>query len=871
MFNWIKNFLNIWKKDANVNLADNNSWVSKFYPIFNSPDQLKQLNRSDYLSLYKSWTYWAITTIADSVSDLNYQLLAAPKSSREINHKYMKFITSDFLETVSSFLKLNWECYFWKVMIWNTIDELIPLRPDLIYIEQDVWWNVTWYRYNLWSANYIFQREELLIFKNFSPFQSLWYEARWIGDVQAVAVQAETDNAVINWNWNFFRNNASAWDIIETPEIIDDDVKKRFSTSWNNKFRWVNNAHKLAILDWWLKFVQNSRSQKEMDFVEQRRFTRDEILWIFKVPKAIIGLWEWVNVWNVKAFEIIFAKRTIKPLATQIQEVLNRELFKWVWYFSFINIVPTDTEELRLSLDAWAITINEYRKLIWLPSLDKWNVLKLSEFQVSEPVSIEDIKRKDFTNSDSKIYENINIKSFIKKELKWTDEYEQKKWEKKILRNDEWEKKYNKELQKIFLIQEKDILKQINDQKWIDKPKWNELKYLTLYHTLISPIQKDLVKSEWDIALEELSIDAAFQIWDPASSKWLKDNINKFAIEIDNTTKNQIFDEIDKWNKLWLWVKVIANNVSRKFNILKTSRAESIVRTETIRASSFANQKAWEDSDVVESKQWWTAIDERVCKDCGPLHWKIIKLKDDFFKKGQTTPGWLKLNYSNTPASPLHPRCRCSLIAIIKEIWETKKEDELEIEITKEEKKLFTDFSKDYIEEKQWKIEDLAKDFPELSLDEIVATRMYSGSSTQINSILRGVKLNWMTEWETKKTKWNIFYLNESLSKMTKYNGVSSRWLDLTSEWIKKYISWLEKGSTYKDKWFLSTTQWDEVKNYFKWNVFFKINWKNWINISPLSIESHEQEILFKPSTEFTIDKIKKLKNWNYKIEMTEK
>jgi len=46
----------------------------------------------------------------------------------------------------------------------------------------------------------------------------------------------------------------------------------------------------VAILDLGLKASNVSPSQREMDFVEQRRFSRDEILSMFKVPKVILGL-----------------------------------------------------------------------------------------------------------------------------------------------------------------------------------------------------------------------------------------------------------------------------------------------------------------------------------------------------------------------------------------------------------------------------------------------------------------------------------------------------------------------------------------------------------------------------------------------------
>jgi hypothetical protein len=98
-----------------------------------------------------------------------------------------------------------------------------------------------------------------------------------------------------------------------------------------------------------------------MDFVEQRRFSRDEILGIFGVPKAVIGLGEQVNVGNVKAFNLVFAEQTIKPLAIKIQEILNDGLFGNSGYFEFINVIPYDDEETRKDFDSGFVTVNEIR------------------------------------------------------------------------------------------------------------------------------------------------------------------------------------------------------------------------------------------------------------------------------------------------------------------------------------------------------------------------------------------------------------------------------------------------------------------------------------------------------------------------------
>lgn len=84
-----------------------------------------------------------------------------------------------------------------------------------------------------------------------------------------------------------------------------------------------------------------------MDFVGQRQFSRDEILAIFKVPKAMLGMGEGVNVGNVKAFSTIFARNVLLPLCTKLANTLTKQLLKDGYYLDFVNVVPADETETR--------------------------------------------------------------------------------------------------------------------------------------------------------------------------------------------------------------------------------------------------------------------------------------------------------------------------------------------------------------------------------------------------------------------------------------------------------------------------------------------------------------------------------------------
>jgi SPP1 gp7 family putative phage head morphogenesis protein len=78
-------------------------------------------------------------------------------------------------------------------------------------------------------------------------------------------------------------------------------------------------------------------------------------------------------------------------------------------------------------------------------------------------------------------------------------------------------------------------------------------------------------------------------------------------------------------------------------------RSQMIAETEVTRAYAEGNRAAWAESGVVDGMRWFTAVDERVCPVCGPLHGKQDKLTGDFDGKGP----------------PAHPRCRCWIQPVV--------------------------------------------------------------------------------------------------------------------------------------------------------------------------------------------------------------
>ena len=179
-------------------------------------------------------------------------------------------------------------------------------------------------------------------------------------------------------------------------------------------------------------------------------------------------------------------------------------------------------------------------------------------------------------------------------------------------------------------------------------------KYYAVYQLYLKDTVKEIVKSEWDRALDELDLNKTFQYNEKIARK-VKDMITQVAKEVDSVTDSNLLNAIWKATNEWLSPSEIKDAIQWVFEDLKTERLDKIIRTESIRYWTYAEQEAREQSWVVKYKQRWTALDERTCESCWKIHWKKIPLNGEFSKD----------NYWDVIGSPLHPNCRCDMIPIL--------------------------------------------------------------------------------------------------------------------------------------------------------------------------------------------------------------
>lgn len=640
-----------------------------FFPLFLSSQQNGSIKDHEYIKFFVWWQYAAISTIADSIAGLDRRL--ADSKDQAVRHEYSNYITAELLYNIVVFIKMTWTAYIRKITQNNKVLGLSILLPrNLTPIVSDTG-ILSWWKYKEGTKTMTLSTDEVMVFAEFNPHQRYPHIMRGYSPLQAIAMTVRQEKEIEEWNYSLLTHDVPPWTILTTDQALTPEQLQTIKSGREANHTGAKNVWKMAVLPFGIRPLNIQSSPKEMEFVAQQAWDRDKILAIYKVPKAILGIADGVNVGNVKAFNQIYASRCIEPLAKKIASIFNQQLFNWVGVFEFVRILPTDEEEIRNHYITGGITRNEYRQELWYKPV-KWGDVFADGTEAEIQATQKELA--DFSPQVKSFAKNVDFKKIVKENIKRSEEWMQKRRTKKQQTNQDYESNLKIAFLKIFEKQKNDILKKIDEQKgYINKKGLDYellMKYYALYYLFLRPQAETIIQEQGTRAMAELDLDTEKTfIQTDKIKKEIRQKIQSIAKSVDAVTDEKLAQVVEQALANHLWPTEIKQEISKVFDDLSTRRLDTIVRTEAIRFGTYAEQKAWEQSGVVGSKQRRTALDERRCEHCASMHGKKIGLQDNFFKQWSVmigeNGGKLKLDYENVIGSPLHPNCRCDMIPLL--------------------------------------------------------------------------------------------------------------------------------------------------------------------------------------------------------------
>ena len=717
--NWYQKLLTKfgYHKDSDVNLSP----LTEF-DLPASPSK----KASDYLEALKGWVYGCVKARSDDVSQINLRLFRVKNRKggdveEIVDHDVLSLLHTvnpwqtfdNLIEATQTYLDLAGEA-FWLLMknkSGNKVLQIWALRPDWFEVMTDKKLFVKGYKYRVAGAEPItFEPDEIIHFKNFNPTNPY----RGLSVVGAVALAVDSEQFAERYNRKFFENSAMPSIVLSTEQSLQPEQIKRIKAEWNNTYGGISKAHKTTVMSGGIEAKPFSVSQKDMEFLEGQKYSRDKILAIFKVPKTVLGMTEDVTVSNAEATDLIFAKRTVKPAMRKIVNHLNEFLIpkmgiKEDIFFTFDDPTPENREQVLKSYDTLfrlgSLTGNEIRDAEGLENiegLDKFyvpiNMMPVTGDKEDDKIPVKGKKSKlkvkipplqlrkkiarDIADEVThKVIARI-AKGYDKQKedeippAKYTNEQKETYWKAFVQKTINFEALFKKSLIQLFNRQLKATLERLDNTKSVSKISQSDIdKVLFNLSTenkvaveLLVPILREYFEQQGQDSLDFVGSVEVFDMGDKAVKDYFKTRALKGVKKVNSVTKKALrsilVDAVDEG----LGIEPTARNIKKLFGEAKKVRAVRIARTEILRAGNRASLEAFKQSRVVLAKEWFTALDERVCQWCNPMQGKRKALDNTFFNQGESLlgnkGGLLRLNFEEIGEPPLHPQCRCVLLPV---------------------------------------------------------------------------------------------------------------------------------------------------------------------------------------------------------------
>jgi HK97 family phage portal protein len=666
-----------------------------------------------------TYVYACINILAKSVSSVPWHVYKQDRNGdwiKQDQHPLQLLIEKptpwhsrkDLMTGMIQHLYLGGNSVHTKVRAGGAVVELWQLQPDWIKVFPSATDWVDRYEYNKDGIITPISPKDIMHNKFIDPANPYW----GLSPLQAGARAVDIDVEAVRYQKVGLQNMAISDGVFTFDHPLTKDQWQEARDMIREQHQGIDNAHTPWVLGAGANWQQMSMTPKDIDFVESRKFTANEICSIFQVPPPMIGILDKANYNNIETARKIFWLDTIVPLLEDLKDAFNLSLtpefgtgIELSYDISNVNALQESTaDKIVQAKDLWAMgvpfnMINQKLELgfddieggdqgylgsgmqpismLAVADLGAQHKLTNPELvtkpiengaQATDPQNqqnepppnekdppkgiIAPLTKKQKTNA----YMGLNLKSDEQKD-QYADEVHRTraKWTTEMkTRSAEL---FDKEAHMVAKDPKnyKEIIKK-HEQQWQDMFK-------DIYQQIVVDAGKDhysrfnksytprFYKDDQD-AFDPYTEIIEQYIITLAGTKvaWVSDFTRQMigAMVLENEQQNGTMDDL-------------AKSILTEYGEFSRYRAFRIARTETQNALGFAQyqagHQAQEKLGVKLIGEWWTSLDDRVRKSHQELHGEKRPL-GEAFSNGLTFAG----QYENDKGGHNNINCRCVIL-----------------------------------------------------------------------------------------------------------------------------------------------------------------------------------------------------------------
>ena len=535
------------------------------------------------------------------------------------------------------------------------------------------------------GAPYTLTPDQFVHFKFYNP-QNPW---RGLAPLYAVRTGIIIDQLAQAWSRLFFRNQARPDYVIIAPEGVTATEKNDMYKQVDQQVGGGEGLHRPLILEEGITDIKTlSFAPKDLEWIEQRKLSREEIGAIFGVPDEMMG-WGRDTYENFDTADRVLWTMTIIPVVGLRDHILTR-FFRKGKAINPDERIETDLSDVSQLQEDKTQKIEQLNILagrsypvnvvndwlgLGLPSIRGGDVgyLPLSMVPVTSvdeeppaPPSSEEergLKQKSILTYGSPAHERV----WKAKQERITPDVERIQRAVKRLIQDQQNRvtrrlRDNKELGRGKFVKAPESIPDV--QRLFDLAEETRL-WIEALKEATHNISRRIILAE----LEELGFEEPDK---PRrdSPGWMTKQDDEWAEEVDyilrkmaektnNTTwleLNDIFHEAEAEGE---GIPAIQERLSAYFGGRKSDwETERIARTFITSISNYSSLIAWKESELVTARVWIAALDDRTRESHADMHGETILLGEQYSNG---------LDYPGDPGGPPEEviNCRCVEVPVL--------------------------------------------------------------------------------------------------------------------------------------------------------------------------------------------------------------
>jgi HK97 family phage portal protein len=237
---------------------------------------------------------------------------------------------------------------------------LWPLNASRVQILLKADGTLDYFYSDLTGKTHHFSGEELIHFRLFTLDG---YVGLPVLDYHRMTLDFEA--ATTAYAYSIYQNGGQPSGVLEYPTALKEEQVKRIRQSWRETHGGPGNAGQICILEDGMKYTPLAIPLSQLNYIEEKKFSVEQIARIFGVPPHLIGAMDKPTYASVEQQSIEFVRYTINPYVVSLEQSITKALLEFPYSYK-MNLNGFERSDIRTRYLSYATA----RQWGWLSAND---------------------------------------------------------------------------------------------------------------------------------------------------------------------------------------------------------------------------------------------------------------------------------------------------------------------------------------------------------------------------------------------------------------------------------------------------------------------------------------------------------------------